>query len=190
MPFFGNQSHDSLSPAGLSPDDMYGHFDGPRQATWGNPIPNCIVTAIHVYGDGPPLGQPDSDGQFGIYDSSSGIPANYPLVATSPTWCWANGAMNQWWDVVCNIPLLAGTYCLAILNNGAAPFGGGVDFVIKPVGDSQQTWITRGVFPNPIGAGVQATNHNYALYADYVVVGGAAYAPTAACYSQPKCGEG
>lgn len=189
MPFFGNKTHTSGSPAGLSPDDMYGHFHFLYMAGWGMPIPDCIVTDIHVFGDGPPFGQPDSIGQFGIYDVSSGIPANYVLVATSPTWVWGNGATNRWWDVVCSIPLSAGSYCLAVLNNGAAPFGGGVDSAVQAAGDSQRTWILRGVFPNPIGLGVTPTTHNWALYANYTVVGGA-YTPTAACFSQPKCGEG
>ena len=188
MPFFGNKSHTSLSPACLSPDDMYGHFHFLYMATWGMPIPDCIVTAIHVHGDGPPLGQPDTTAQFGIYDVSSGIPANYTIVATSPTWVWHNGVGNLWWDVACSIPLSAGSYCLAILNNGGAPFGGGVDSDVMIAGDSQRTWILRGVFPSPIGAGVVTTTFNFALYADYVVTG--AYTPTAACHSQPKCGEG
>lgn len=186
MPYFGNQIHTSGSPGYLSATDLFGHLDNTFMVSWGMPIPDCIVKKIQVYGPGPPPIEPFAIGQFGIYDASSGIPSFYTLVATSPTWSWITGTPDRWWFVYCSIPLAAGTYCLAILSNTAGAMGGGVHFDTKVSGPSVKTFITPGVFPSPIGPGVQSTINNWTMYADYVPAG--AYAPTAAHGCQPKCG--
>lgn len=186
MLYFGNKVHTSLSPGYLTPVDLFGHLDNTFMASWGMPIPACIVKQIWVYGTGPPLIEPGSVNQFGIYDASSGIPSFYTLVATSPTWFVASGIPDQWWKVNCSIHLPAGTYCLTILSNSAGAFTSGVHFAAKVSGPSYQTSITPGVFPSPIGPGVQSTTNNWTMYAEYVLAG--AYTPTAAHSCQPKCG--
>ena len=186
MPFFGNNVAGGPSLS-LTPTDCFGHW-GYTWVAWGMPIPACRVTMIWVYATGPPIMEGNSTAQFGIYDAVSGVPANYPLVATSPTFPLAAGAIAQWWSVVCAIPLPAGTYSLAILANSAGAFTGSIHYTVKAVGPDVRGFIAPGVFPNPLGGPPTAGTKDWSMYADYVPTG-RIYAPTAACNCQPKCGD-
>lgn len=186
MPIFGN------NVAGAAPgylnDSLFGHFDITFMASWGLPVPACVVKMVSIYACGSAAAE-TSVLQFGIYDASAGPPYNtWPLLATTPTVSIPGLRPVQWWPVVVNIPLAAGSYALAVLdiNGPVMTFSAGVYMTTKVVGMSQKSPV-GGVFPNPLGV-CTATNLNHCLYADYVLVG--RHTPTAAAQCQPKCGEG
>ncbi len=178
MPFFGNNVAGGASVS-LTPTDCFGHW-GWTWGAWGMPIPACVLTRIWVYAAGPPIPEPNATPQFGIYDASGGVPANYPLVATSPAWFLGTSNPPQWHFVNCNIPLAAGTYSLAVLSNSGGAFTGSVFHTVKALGPDMRGFIAPGVFPNPLGGPPTNGTHDWSMYADYdVVVDG--YTPTAAC---------
>lgn len=187
MPIFGNNVP-SVSTGYLN-DSLYGHFDSTFLAFWSLPVPACIVNRVSVYANGSPVAE-TSVLRFGIYDANVGLYDTWPLLATTPTVSIAAGAPVQWWSVVVNIPLAAGSYVLGVLdiNGPVMTWSAGIRWTTKIVGMSQKTPV-GGVFPNPLGICV-VTNQNHCLYADYVLAGPEPYAPTAACLCQPKCGEG
>lgn len=187
MPFFGNNGF-GVAPSYLS-DELYGHFDPIGMVAWGMPIPACIVKTIYIYAQGSAVAE-TATLRFGIYDASSGTPPTYTLVAQAGNVSIASAAPGQWWSLPVSIPLVAGTYCLSVLdvNGPAMTWSAGIYFTVKLIGPSYKSFV-GGVFPNPLGAGVVSTNQDWSMYADYVLPG-VAYTPTAACYSQPKCGEG
>jgi len=178
MPFFGNNVV-SASNACLD-DTLYGHFDAAFLASWGLPVPACIVNRVSVYAEGSPIAE-TSVLAFGIYDANVGTYDTWPLVATTPTVSIAAGAPVQWWSVNVNIPLAGGLYALSVLdvNGPALVCSANIRWLAKVVGMSQKSFA-GGVFPDPLGIGT-TTNQNYCLYADYEVAGGLPYTPTAAC---------
>lgn len=186
MPFFGNNVAGGSSLS-LTPTDCFGHW-GWTWGAWGMPIPACRITMIWVYATGPALMEGNSTAQFGIYDASGGVPVNYPLVATSPTFTLFAAALAQWYFVACNIVLAAGTYSLAILANSAGAFTGSIHHTIKAPGPDIRAFIAPGVFPNPLGGAPTSASYDWSMYADYVPTA-RVYAPTAACCCQPKCGD-
>lgn len=186
MPIFGNNVV-SVS-TGYINDSLFGHFDLGFMAYWGLPVPACVVKMVSVYANGSVAAE-TSRLQFGIYDARAGPPyLTWPLLATTGTISIPAGAPVQWWPVVTNIPLAAGSYALAVLdvNGPAMTFSAGLRLTTKVVGMSQKTPV-GGVFPNPLGI-CTTTNNNWCLYADYVLSG--VHTPTAAAQCQPECGEG
>ncbi len=186
MPIFGNNVPSAST--GYLNDSLYGHFDLSFFASWGLPVPACVVTMVSIYANGSPAAE-TSVLQFGIYDANVGAYSVWPLLATTPTVSIVAGGPARWWSVVVNIPLAGGLYALGVLdiNGPTMTWSAGIRWTTKVVGMSQKSW-TGGMFPDPLGV-CTTTNMNHCLFADYVPVG-AAYTPTAACHSQPKCGEG
>lgn len=170
--FFGNPAKTSGAPGYLSPVDMFGHFDPLFLASWGMPVVDCRVTAVSVYGTGPPLGEPNAIGRFGIYDVSSGIPNTYVLVAVTPTWSWPTLAPAQWWSVGCDIPLVSGNYCLAVISYSSGAVCGSVHFSLKANAITAVTGIAPGTFPNPLGVPSGPTVNNWTMFAEYVYATG------------------
>jgi len=179
MPFFGNNVVGGDFQ--VLRHYLWGHFDIPFMASWGLPVPACIVTEIFIYARGsyePEL----SVVQFGIYDANVGPYNTWPLFATTPTLSIAAGAPAQWWSLPVNIPLPGGFYALSILDVNGETMANSIPlyFTVKPLGPYEVAGV-NGVFPNPLG-GCAWNDRNMCIYADYVLpAGGPEYKPTAAC---------
>jgi hypothetical protein len=180
MPVFGNNG--TSAGTGYIGDSLYGHFDAAFLASWGLPVPPCVVTQISLYANGSPVPEV-AVLRFGIYDANVGAYTIWPLMATSPTFFIPTGAPVQWWSVDVNIPLAGGLYALSVLdvNGPAMTWSAGCRFTVKANGMSQKSFV-GGVFPDPLGV-CSATTLNLCLYAEYLVAD--TNSPTAACCCLP-----
>ena len=164
MPLFGNNVAGDSGFVYVG-DNMMGHFDYSEMASWGLPVPLCVVNKIWLRATGSLAVEDNAVMRFGIYDASSGDPATYTLEATSPTFTVPQGAGEQWWSVDCEIELQAGKYALAVLCTNAVN-GARLRHTGKPSGESFKATV-GGAFPNPLGGSLTSNTQDWSMYAEY-----------------------
>lgn len=186
MPQLGNPVAGGSSVSWTN-TDLLGHFHIARFAVLGSVIPTAFkFTSVNVNAQGPSLGQPTGALQVGLYDASNPTVSLWPLVAASPVYNLVAGSTQAWRNIPWNPGVLpAGTYALSALCNSAAAFTGSLYYTAKPTGPAARTFITAGVFPNPLGGPPGNNLQEYSIYLDWSPAGG--FTPTAACCCQPRC---
>lgn len=175
MPIFGYNAI-GVNPVNLSSVNMYGNFDPVTIGLSGNPVLGGNLVTAHAYLAGPPILNP-ATAQIGVYDATVGLPATWPLFATSDPFLVPVAAPFQWWVAPIAGALVAGnSYVAAVLANtgGAAMVAIRFDDIID---QDAVRGIGPGVFPDPLGAGWNSA----ALWSLFITYETNAYTPTAAC---------
>jgi len=167
MPIFGYNVI-GVNQLGLSDTDHFGNFNVARIALRGNPVPGGNMVSGHVYLS-PPVGGPISTVQIGVYDATGGVPALFPLIATSIPLGVIAGSPMQWYVLSLLGPLTPGSsYVAAVLSNNADPANVSVKNDVIPNEDSMRMFTVPGVFNNPLGAASMSTRE-WSLYVTYVL---------------------
>ena len=183
MPIFGYNAI-GVGQLGLGDTSLYGNFDPGRIAMRGNPVVGGNMVTAHVYMIAPLVGVPVTV-QIGVYDATGGVPAAYPLVATSVPVVVPLGAPRQWWVTPIAGVLIAGnSYVAAVLGNNGDPSNASVFNDPIAIEYVMLNFIVPGVFPNPLGVGNNAPRE-WSLFVTYVLAGDGDGGPTAACCCMP-----
>lgn len=176
MPIFGYNAI-GVNQLGLGDTDLFGNWNQARLLIRGNPVSGGNLVSAHVYMIGPPAGV-NVTVQIAVYDASVGVPALWPLLATSAPFNLPVASPGQWWVTpIVGVLNAGGSYAAAVLGNNADASNGSVMSDPIPIEYDLQGFIAPGVFPNPLGVGNNAT-HEWSLFITYEAD---AYTPTGAC---------
>ncbi|MCK4795197.1 MAG: hypothetical protein KAV87_66315 [Desulfobacteraceae bacterium] len=152
----------------MSDTDLFGNWDPARLLIRGNPVLGGNMVTAHVYMIAPVIG-PNTIVQIGVYDATVGVPAVWPLFATSVAFPVPAGAAAQWWVTpIVGFLVPGNSYAAALLGNNADPTSPSVRNDPIPNEYVMQNFIAPGVFPNPLGVGANATRE-WSLYITYLL---------------------